>query len=123
MLHDKWNTWFMSEEHVFTNHGNLRSPGYVTCINWISQICNEFPVELLINSFEQCGITSSYKCHSALQTVLDIQKTVGHYIDNYKESDDIDGFTDVNLFTHGAEEVMHPLVNNREIDEVDEYNA
>ena len=117
-LHDKWNEWFLSEAHSFTRFGNMRSPGYVLCIQWLSEIWEQFPEYLIINSFEHCGVTSSGACHSALQAILNEKASIESYIDNYHETDDYDGFTDVDLFENGAEEVLFPLPTNREVDEV-----
>ena len=36
----------------------MRSPGYTTVTQWLSDIWREFDTNIIINSFDQCGITS-----------------------------------------------------------------
>ena len=114
-LHQRWNNWYLSEEHTFTRFGNIRSPGYALCIKWLSEIWINFPEAYIINSFQQCGISSTREFHSALQKILNDRSPINSFVDFYHESDDLDGFTDVDLFEAGQSEVDTPLVNNREI--------
>ncbi len=37
--HELWQKWFISNEHSYTKHNNMRSPGYVNCINWCVKLC------------------------------------------------------------------------------------
>ena len=53
-LHERWNKWYLSEEHEFTRFGNLRSPGNALVINWLSEIWTDFPESIIINSLECC---------------------------------------------------------------------
>ncbi|CAF0915134.1 unnamed protein product [Brachionus calyciflorus] len=53
-----WNDWYINGEHSETAAGNLRSPGYVNLINWISEIWRNFDEDLIRDSFDSCGITN-----------------------------------------------------------------
>ena len=69
-LHNKWNEWYLSENYTYTKFNNMLSPGYALCIEWLSQIWKDFPVQEIKNSFEQCCIISPGKCHSDLLSIL-----------------------------------------------------
>ncbi|RMZ95089.1 pogo transposable element with KRAB domain-like [Brachionus plicatilis] len=56
--HKKWNEWFLHTDKTFTRFGNMKSPGYATCIQWISKIWEDFDLQLIQNSFHHCGILS-----------------------------------------------------------------
>lgn len=58
-LHTKWNQWFLSDQHEFNLNNNMRSPGYAVCINWLSEIWEQFPENMISDSFKYCGITAS----------------------------------------------------------------
>jgi hypothetical protein len=62
----------MSDEHTYTPQNNMRSPGYSTCIQWLSDIWRNFNEDLIKQSFSHCGITPHERCHSALQEILSI---------------------------------------------------
>ena len=51
-LHEYWNRWYLSDEHEYTIHGNIRSPGYALCISWLSEIWRDFPENLIVDSFK-----------------------------------------------------------------------
>ncbi len=40
----------------FTTRGNMKSPGYLMCLYWISNIWSELAPELIKKSFEMCRI-------------------------------------------------------------------
>ena len=114
-LRERWNQWYLSEEHTSTRFGHVRSPSYFLCIKWLSEIWATFPEHRIINSFEKCGVTSAQTCHSTWQSILNTKQALNNYIDQYQEADYIDGFNDVNLFDIGSVEVLDPLPSNREI--------
>jgi hypothetical protein len=37
----KWSHWYLFENKTYTVHGNMRSPGYTTVIQWLSDICHQ----------------------------------------------------------------------------------
>jgi len=51
-----WNNWYMTTDRNFTARGNMKSSGYVMCLDWISKIWSELDPELVKKSFEICGI-------------------------------------------------------------------
>ena len=55
-----------------------------------------------------------------MQKVIDEKIPINDYIDNYLVRDDKDGFTDVDLFKPGSEEVFLPLPTDREIHEIND---
>ena len=57
-----------------------------------------------------------------MQSVLNLKVPIDYYIDDFYESDEIDGFNDVDLFDEGSEEVIAPLPSNREFDELGSEN-
>jgi len=50
--HELWQKWFISNDHSYTNCNNMRSPGYVNCINWCVKLWDEFSSNLLRESFD-----------------------------------------------------------------------
>ena len=53
-----WNDWYMNADRNFTNSRNLKSPGYVKCLEWVSTIWTEFNPLMIKKSFIGCGIHS-----------------------------------------------------------------
>ena len=49
----------------------MRSAGYVKVIKWISDIWSDFPSDLIVRSFDSCGITSRNNLHFALNKILE----------------------------------------------------
>lgn len=97
--HQVWNNWFIHDERTFTRHDNARSPGYAKCIEWLASMWNEFDLHLIKNSFEQCGIVNQYSLHSALSHIINSKTCLNDYVDDVRESDNIDGFeSDDDLF-------------------------
>ena len=52
---ERWNKWFIFDKKNFTPNGNLKSPGYVKVIDWMSEIWSEFDKNTIIQSFRKCG--------------------------------------------------------------------
>lgn len=51
-----WNNWFMNADKTFTTSKNMKSPGYVKCLEWIDKIWQDFRPSVISKSFEACGI-------------------------------------------------------------------
>ena len=75
----------------------MRSPGYTTVIQWLSEIWCDFDTNIIIKSFDQCGITSQSNLHSALRAVVEENKTFSNFVDDFYEADEIHGFTNDGL--------------------------
>ncbi|RNA41925.1 hypothetical protein BpHYR1_044716 [Brachionus plicatilis] len=83
--------------------GNLRSPGNAQVIVWISVIWEQLDQNIIKDSFDRCGITSSkmYDFHTKLQAFMEKNKV--DMIENYDQLDEIESFfnnndySDVNL--------------------------
>ena len=58
-----------------------------------------------------------------LQNILDKHRNIESYIDIFNESDDIDGFTDCDLFDSGSEEVTNPIPFIRDCYMLDENES
>jgi hypothetical protein len=54
-----WNDWFINSEMSYTKSNNLKSPGYVNVIEWISTMWSEFDSDKIVKSFVNCGISNS----------------------------------------------------------------
>ena len=92
-----WTDWFMSRNHDFTVNKNLKSPGYYKCIEWLSQIWNEFSISLLRESFDKCGITSSDSLHSVLAQMLAQKEVYSDVVEDSEEYDQIVWIKPINL--------------------------
>ncbi|CAF0774012.1 unnamed protein product [Brachionus calyciflorus] len=92
--HERWQNWLINEERTITPAGNIRSPGYIQVINWISEIWDQLDSGIIRDSFDRCGITSSQiiDFHSQLQGFL--EKNQINMIEDYDHADEIDGFVD-----------------------------
>ena len=75
---DKWQNWMTNEPKSFTAADNLQSPGYAKAITWISETWDSFDRQILANSFDQCGITSTSidDLHIQLKTFVSTSKFV-----------------------------------------------
>ena len=71
----------------------MRSPGFTTVIQWMSEIWRDFDPNIIINSFDQCGIISQNNLHSALRAVIEENKTFTNFVDDFYEADEIYGFS------------------------------
>jgi DDE superfamily endonuclease len=56
---EKWNDWMINAPKTRTTAGNLKSPGYIQAITWISEIWKAFDSKLLESSFDSSGICTS----------------------------------------------------------------
>ncbi|CAF0843188.1 unnamed protein product [Brachionus calyciflorus] len=74
--------------------GNVKSPGYVKSITWLSEIWRDFDSNLLKESFDHCGITSQYQLHSALDHIVKSNVLISDYIDDASSNDDLENFID-----------------------------
>ena len=54
----------MHDNKSLTKQGNTKSPGYVKCCEWLSEIWSHYDSEILKKSFVICGIQSSVKYRS-----------------------------------------------------------
>ena len=66
----RWANWFRTTEHTFTAAGNRRGPSYETVLEWISEIWSDLNPNLIIKSFDKCGITSSSELHQVLNQMV-----------------------------------------------------
>jgi hypothetical protein len=73
----------VNRHHTFTAQGNLRSPSYALVITWLSEIWESLDVNIIIDSFAECGITSV--------DPLDLRKQLRHLAETNElvEVDDI----------------------------------
>ncbi len=79
---EKWNHWFTFGDKDFTVNLNMKSPGYVLCSSWISEIWQEMSADLIRKSFDLCGVHNNHltmnftlsirmdNLHSTLRTIL-----------------------------------------------------
>ena len=96
----------------------MRSPGYTTVIQWLSDIWRDFDTNIIINSFDQCGITSQTNLHSALRAVVEENKTFSNIVDDFYEADEIYGFTNDDLeleLDDGEMDILMELAENDEM--------
>ncbi|RNA22105.1 pogo transposable element with KRAB domain-like [Brachionus plicatilis] len=112
--HERWNDWFMNEEKTYTRFGNTKSPGYVKCITWLSEILRNFDSDLLRASFDYCGITSQYQLHSALDHIIKNNVLINDFVEEATNFDDCEDFVDddQNLFEDGGEESSNSSDNS-----------
>jgi hypothetical protein len=77
----KWNDWFIYDEKSFTIHDNMRSPGYVKAMQWLSECWVNLESDLVRRSFSLCGIkrhpfedgklmVETSDLHTVLQAIL-----------------------------------------------------
>ena len=52
---------------------------------------------IIIKSFDHCGITSQTNLHSALKAIIEENKIISNYVDEFYEADDIYGFVNEEL--------------------------
>ena len=93
--HQKWNDWFLKSKKAFTKQGNLKSPGYQTVVKWISEIWRDLDENLIRNSFDQTGITSSVNdnFHTVLRYVIENNDLPITVLDDVNAGDQVvDGF-------------------------------
>jgi len=85
-----WNHWFTFDNHEYTRHANMTTPGYVLCSKWVSQIWEEFPADLIRKSFSVCGIHNDHQgrldlrvdnLHSTLKQILKDEAVINNSIE------------------------------------------
>ena len=86
----KWMNWYINDVKSFTNQGNLRSPGYIKVIEWLSEIWSNFDVNLIRDSFDSCGITSQNDLHHSLATILEKRVILNEMVMSDNDEDDED---------------------------------
>ncbi|CAF0969922.1 unnamed protein product [Brachionus calyciflorus] len=101
--HEKWNDWFMNAEKSLTCHGNIKSPGYATCIAWLSEICTSFDPNVIKNSFDKCGIVSQYDLHSSLNYIIKNNSIIN---EEMSENDEIQDFVNNEEFLFDANQIV-----------------
>ncbi len=88
-IHAKWTDWYLNAEKTFTKNNNMRSPGYATLINWISEVWSQTSEEMLSKSFNDCGITSRNQMSTVLQTIIN-KEMMYDYVEEATETDDVE---------------------------------
>ena len=81
--HELWQKWFISNEHSYTKHNNMRSPGYVNCINWCVKLWDEFSSNLLRESFDYTGVCSRNSRSNLHSVFINILRLLLHSIECY----------------------------------------
>ena len=62
--------WYLEDDKDYTKMGNMKSPGWVKVISWISKIWAEFDYDLIRQSFLKCGLVDNlYNLHSVLREI------------------------------------------------------
>lgn len=100
----------INAEKTFTKNCNLRSPGYVRAIKWVSEVWQDLDPNLIAESFDLCGITQSNLryCHRQL---------IGYLDDGLRDMVvEDDGTADLNGF---GEDNGNMVEENEEADELD----
>ncbi len=86
----RWNHWFTFDSHEYTRHDNMKTPGYVLCNKWVSEIWDDFSADLVRKSFEMCGVHNNHQglqglrldnLHSALRTLLTSHNVINNSIE------------------------------------------
>jgi len=89
-----WNHWFTFDNHEYTRHANMKTPGYLLCSKWVSQIWEEFPSDLIKKSFQICGIHNDHQgrfdlrvnnLHSTLKQILTDEVVINSCIETDME--------------------------------------
>ena len=76
----KYMNWCVNEPKSFTQYGNMRSPGYVAVITWLSEIWQNFDDQLICERFDTCGITSQTGISSILKKIMDGETVTGEVV-------------------------------------------
>ena len=104
-FYNLWDDWMMNAPKSHTKSGNLKSPGYAKVILWISQIWYQLDTNLLVSSFDKCGITSENK--------EDYHRQLRHFIDTNELTEDIDEDDVTSCFNGFYEEDKYRKINYR----------
>jgi len=77
----KWNHWFIYDEHTFTINNNMRSPGYLKALKWLTEIWAELDSTMIAKSFDSCGIRTTEICNDTLMLDLtDFHSILAHIL-------------------------------------------
>ena len=84
----------INDPKAFTKNNNMKSPGYVRVMKWVIECWRELEKDLIIKSFEGCGITCSNEenLNSLFRYVLSNGHMPGTYIEKATGNEDIIGF-------------------------------
>ena len=53
-----YDEWFHKGEFKYTSGGKIKAPSHLQQVKWIVQAWNEVSKDIIINSFDVCGITT-----------------------------------------------------------------
>ena len=66
-----WNRWYLEEDKTYSDKGNMKSPGWVKVINWISKIWYDYDYDQIRKSFPKCGLVDNrLELHSVLKEII-----------------------------------------------------
>ena len=84
----------INDPKAFTKNNNMKSPGYGRVMKWVIECWRELEKDLIIKSFEGCGITCSNEenLNSLFRYVLSNGHMPGTYIEKATGNEDIIGF-------------------------------
>ena len=95
--------------------------GWHPAIQWLSEIWEAMPSSVIVKSFEIAGITAGEdRVNSTLKKVLNDRAAFPSFVEPFHESDEYDGFNDVDLFDSGSEEVPDPSPFQHDL--LDDFN-
>ena len=88
---NKWRNWFLESDKSYTKSRNMRSPSYITIIDWISEIIRDIPRELISKSFDVTGIMQNNVdlYHSALRHILTTDELPITFLEDLDGSEDL----------------------------------
>jgi hypothetical protein len=72
--HVLWNTWFLLGNHAYTRNDKARSLGYVKAVEWLSQIWEEFPSHIIINSYKNITKDKTIEVINKAQTLNEVKR-------------------------------------------------
>jgi hypothetical protein len=104
-----WTNWYIYDPKTFTRNFNARSPGYVTCIQWLGQLWQDLEKDLIVRSFVLTGIKShlfdsttkqlavnTSSLHSCLRAMLETVVTIQDQLSIEPDLDELDTFCNEN---------------------------
>ena len=130
-----WSDWFMHDNKSLTKQGNTKSPGYVKCCEWLSEIWSHYDSEILKKSFVICGIQNIglnqqlqvsivwNSLHSVLRKMLETKKVVNVQITDYIDPEEIDHFDENDLMFSETVQNNADRISDSEIDSDLEPNS
>ena len=54
---EKYDDWFRQDVFEYTAGGNMKAPSHFQQIQWVVQVWSKVPKDVIIKSFDVCGIT------------------------------------------------------------------